>query len=114
MDAGCSNAGATIPALNAGATIRSSHATHLLCQGADAPLLFVFGLRFVQGRAKDIPERRAAVGRAELSDGFLFFRDLKGFDRKADLPAALVDLGGNRIDHVAGSEAFGTLFAAVA
>jgi hypothetical protein len=68
----------------------------------------------LQGRAEDVAERRARVGRAVLRDGFLLFGDFERLDRDADLAGLLVEQGDAGVDLLADREALGALLVTVA
>src|SRR5690606_39082953 len=74
-------------------------------------LLFVLAL---EGRAKNVAERGAGVGRTVLGDRFLFLGDFKRLDGKGDAAGFLVELGDARIDLFADGETLGALVFAVA
>src|SRR6185503_16397024 len=80
-------------------------------------LFFAFlfpGRLLLQGRAQNVAQAGAAVGRAILLDGFLLFRHFASLDGERDLAARLVHAGDQGFDLVALSEAFGPLVVAVA
>ena len=77
------------------------------------PALFLAGL-LAQGRAQDVAQRRAGVGRAELLDGFLVLGHFQGLDRQGDAAGGLVDVGDLGVEAVADGEALGALLGAVA
>src|SRR5690606_1232463 len=77
-------------------------------------VLLVVGAGLVEGRAENVAERGARVGRTVLGDGFFLFRDFQRLDRELDLAGGAIELRHARIDLVADGKAFGTLVAAVA
>src|SRR5581483_3353073 len=79
-------------------------------------LLRLFGivLALLQGRAEDVAERGAGIGRAVLGDRFLFLGDFQRLDRDADLVGLLVEIGDPGIDLLALGEALRPLLRAVA
>src|SRR5690606_30364636 len=71
-------------------------------------------LALLEGRAEDVTERGARIGRAVLGDRFLLLRNFIRLDGEVDLAGLLVGGGHARIDLLADREAFRTLVVAVA
>ncbi|EGE57140.1 hypothetical protein RHECNPAF_470013 [Rhizobium etli CNPAF512] len=74
----------------------------------------LFAAAVLQGCAQDVAERSARVGRTELSNGFLLFRNLQSLDGQHDLAVLLGEVGDAGVDDLADREALRTLLVAVA
>src|SRR5690606_33848956 len=60
--------------------------------------------RAFEGRAEDVAQRRAGVGRTVLFDCFLLVADFHRLDRQRDLAGRLVERRHQRVDLVADSK----------
>src|SRR5690606_19049794 len=68
----------------------------------------------LQSCAENVAERSAAIGRTELSNSFLLFRDLESLDRQHDLAVLLGEVGDAGVEHLANRETLRTLIVAIA
>src|SRR5947209_13359211 len=65
----------------------------------------------LQGRAENVAERRAGIGRAVLGDRLFLFGNFQRLDRNGDLARTAIELRNPRVDLLADRKALGALIA---